>query len=122
MGGEKRQKISYITRKISLHIFCDHEISTCESRRGKKGHQNLRWGGSTTGGPSTTRSLRSIDHSQKRQKKIKKTKEGHKNLTWGARPLGEPSTTPCLRTNNLAQKRKIQKKKTKKSNLNFCRE
>src|SRR3989442_5153782 len=96
MGGEKRQKISYITRKISLHIFCDHEISTCESRRGKKGHQNLRWGGSTTGGPSTTRSLRSIDHSQKRQKKKKKPKKGIKISGGGARTLGGPCTTRSL--------------------------
>src|SRR5437867_2113415 len=37
-----------------------------KNKKNEKGTQNLRWGSSTTGGPTTTPSLRTIHQSQKR--------------------------------------------------------
>src|SRR5437867_11994894 len=81
----------------------------------KKGQQNYRWGGSTIGGPSTTRSLRSIDHSQKRQKNNKKNqKRSSKSQVgkldhWGALDHSVPSIH-----RSFAEKAKKKQKKPKK--------
>src|SRR6184192_536564 len=94
-----------------------------KTKKTKKGHQNLRWGGSTTGGPSTTRSLRSIDHSQKRQKKNKKNqKRSSKSQVggldhWGALDHSVPSIH-----RSFAEKAKKKQKKPKKGKKNKGRE
>src|SRR5881296_4381117 len=78
----------------SLSRPLDHSLDSALAEKAKKkktkkkGHQNLRWGSSTTGGPSTTRSLRSIDHSQKRQKEI------NQNICRGKEEEG--ASTPSL--------------------------
>src|SRR5437867_1793016 len=48
------------------HLSLHNTQTNKKKKKKKKGHQNLRWGARPLGGPSTTRSLRSIDHSQKR--------------------------------------------------------
>src|SRR5437867_7894064 len=88
----------------------------------KKGQQNYRWGGSTIGGPSTTRSLRSIDHSQKRQKNNKKNqKRSSKSQVgrldhWGALDHSVPSIH-----RSFAEKAKKKNKKKRKEKKNLKR-
>src|SRR2546425_69077 len=89
---------------MSKHIFCDHEIFTCESRTGKKRSSKSQPGGGGRKG--------SIDPPIIRRKGKKKQKKGHQNLSRGG---GEEATTRSLdQLNPRCIDHSITRKKSKK--------